>query len=46
MAVAMIGVGYTGSTIGISLYMMGLALITLLATFFAHETVGKWNARS
>jgi MFS transporter, MHS family, shikimate and dehydroshikimate transport protein len=33
--------GYTGSTTGISLYMMGLALITLVATFFAHETVGK-----
>jgi MHS family shikimate/dehydroshikimate transporter-like MFS transporter len=33
--------GYTGSTAGISLYMMGLALITLVATFFAHETVGK-----
>jgi MHS family shikimate/dehydroshikimate transporter-like MFS transporter len=33
--------GYTGSTIGISLYMMGLALITLIATLFAHETVGK-----
>jgi MHS family shikimate/dehydroshikimate transporter-like MFS transporter len=33
--------GYTGSTTGISLYMMGLALITLIATFFAHETLGK-----
>jgi MFS transporter, MHS family, shikimate and dehydroshikimate transport protein len=33
--------GYTGSTAGISLYMMGLALITLVAAFFAHETVGK-----
>ena len=33
--------GYSGSTIGISLYMMGLAAITLIATFFAHETVGK-----
>jgi MHS family shikimate/dehydroshikimate transporter-like MFS transporter len=33
--------GYTGSTVGISLYMMGLALITLIATIFAHETVGK-----
>jgi MHS family shikimate/dehydroshikimate transporter-like MFS transporter len=33
--------GYTGSTSGISLYMMGLALITLIATFFAHETLGK-----
>ena len=33
--------GYTGSTAGISLYMMGLALITLIATFFAHETLGK-----
>jgi MHS family shikimate/dehydroshikimate transporter-like MFS transporter len=32
--------GYTGATTGISLYMMGLALITLVATFFAHETVG------
>src|SRR5262249_12561036 len=34
--------GYTGSTTGISLYIMGLALITLVATFFVHETVGKW----
>jgi MHS family shikimate/dehydroshikimate transporter-like MFS transporter len=34
--------GYTGSITGISLYMIGLALITLVATFFAHETVGKW----
>jgi MHS family shikimate/dehydroshikimate transporter-like MFS transporter len=34
--------GYTGSTVGISLYMIGLALITLVATLFAHETVGKW----
>jgi MFS transporter, MHS family, shikimate and dehydroshikimate transport protein len=33
--------GYTGSTTGISLYMMGLAVITLIATCFAHETVGK-----
>jgi MHS family shikimate/dehydroshikimate transporter-like MFS transporter len=33
--------GYTGSTTGISLYMMGLALITLIATFFARETLGK-----
>ena len=33
--------GYSGSTTGISLYMMGLAAITLIATFFAHETVGK-----
>jgi hypothetical protein len=33
--------GRTGSTVGISLYMMGLALITLIATIFAHETVGK-----
>ena len=34
--------GFTGSTTGISLYMMGLVLITLIATFFAHETVGNW----
>ena len=33
--------GYTGSTIGISLYMMGLAILTLVAACFAHETVGK-----
>jgi MFS transporter, MHS family, shikimate and dehydroshikimate transport protein len=33
--------GYTGSTTGISLYMMGIALVTLIATFFAHETLGK-----
>jgi MHS family shikimate/dehydroshikimate transporter-like MFS transporter len=34
--------GFTGATTGISLYMMGLVLITLIATFFAHETVGNW----
>jgi MHS family shikimate/dehydroshikimate transporter-like MFS transporter len=33
--------GYTGSTTGISFYMMGLALITLVATFFAPETLSK-----
>ena len=33
--------GYSGTTTGISLYMMGLAAITLIATCFAHETVGK-----
>jgi len=33
--------GYSGSTTGISLYMMGLALITLIAACFARETLGK-----
>ena len=39
--VALKRLGYTGSTTGISLYMMGLATITLVAAFFAHETLGK-----
>ena len=33
--------GYTGSTTGISLYMIALAAITLIAACFAHETLGK-----
>jgi MHS family shikimate/dehydroshikimate transporter-like MFS transporter len=33
--------GYSGSTTGISLYMIALAALTLVATFLAHETLGK-----